>query len=725
MAIHLFILTLSPYLIKGDKNVLVVKVDHMRYADSRWYTGAGIYRNVELIQTDRLHVPVWGTFITTPEVSRERAMVNMEISVKNGYQENRAFRVEMILYNDEGDEVEGRSEDWEAGAGEQITKRMTLELEDPDLWSIEDPALYEAKVILSIGGEEVDHSKTRFGIRSIRFNPDTGFFLNGENLKIKGVCLHHDGGLAGSAVPKGVWRRRLEILKEGGCNAIRSAHNPASSELLDLCDEMGFLVQDEFFDEWENPKDKRFNGNQKSVNFETQGYAEHFRECAEADIRSTMLSHRNHPSIIQWSLGNEIEHTFPRTRLATGYFNNPEFSGNYFYDKPPYSQEQVLQALEDYPEQPYYMGETAARLARRARELDTTRYITANCINPVASYLNGTADVLDMVGYSYRRILYDYGHRLYPEQCLMGTENVPRYHEWMAVASRPWIAGTFLWTGIDHMGEIRGPWPLNTSGTGMLDLAGYKRPAWHLFKTLWKEEAHIRMATGRVEELVNKGKQMYLATGEGEVLEAEEGQWKRLLWDWQDVNECWDYNRGDMIVVEVYSNCDRAELLLNGESLGEKKLADFEDRVMKWAVPYTPGTLIAKGYHTDGTVVKHALATGGEPMAIELKADRQVLLADHYDVAHIEVQLVDSEGNPVRNSEREIVFTVDPKLRIIGVDNGSRFNVQPYQSDRLVTDRGRAMLVVQSKGQAGRADIDVDAEGIAQAEVVLTMTEKE
>ena len=212
---------------------------------------------------------------------------------------------------------------------------------------------------------------------------------------------------------------------------------------------------------------------------------------------------------------------------------------------------------------------------------------------------------------------------------------------------------------------------------------------------------------------------MYRIDEQGEVHDMEEGQWMRQLWDWHDVKECWNYEEGDMAVVELYTNCPQAELILNGESLGEKKLADFRDHVMKWGVPFAPGTLKAKATAEDGTVVEHVLATGGDPVAMGIKVDRKDLLADHYDVAHIEVQLTDRDGNPVRHADREIVFSVDGKLRIIGVDNGSKFNVQPYQSDRLVTDRGRAMLVVQSKGQEGKADIRIEGEGISPETITL------
>ncbi|MGS0523886.1 glycoside hydrolase family 2 TIM barrel-domain containing protein [Zobellia nedashkovskayae] len=288
-------------------------------------------------------------------------------------------------------------------------------------------------------------------------------------MKIKGVCLHHDGGMVGAAVPDDVWRRRLTKLKKAGCNAIRISHNPGSEAFLNLCDEMGFLVQDEFFDEWDNPKDKRKNMNEQSVDYVTRGYTEHFQEWAEKDLKNTILAHRNHPSIIQWSIGNEIEWTYPRNTDATGFFNNMGWQGNYFFSEPPFTPEQIKEQLKTLPKEKYDIGKTAQKLAKWTKELDTTRYVTANCILPSASHLSGYTDALDVVGYSYRRVIYDYGHKNYPNEVIMGTENLPQWHEWKAVMERPFISGLFLWTGIDYMGESNGGWPKKGTNSGLLN----------------------------------------------------------------------------------------------------------------------------------------------------------------------------------------------------------------------------------------------------------------
>jgi beta-galactosidase/beta-glucuronidase len=267
-----FHFNLTPYLTKdGKNNVLAVKVDRTRFADSRWYTGSGIYRNVKLITTNKIHIPVWGTFITTPEVSDTEARVVVQTKVKNENGAAAAFKIVTRIINPTGIEV-GNIEtnlQLENGIEEEFTQEVNVP--KPELWDIENPVLYSVISQIVIDGNVVDEYKSSFGIRTIKFDADEGFFLNGKNMKIKGVCLHHDGGLVGAAVPRGVWKRRLQILKDGGCNAIRISHNPASDEFLELCDEMGFLVQDEFFDEWDNPKDKRLNMHEQHDDYITRG----------------------------------------------------------------------------------------------------------------------------------------------------------------------------------------------------------------------------------------------------------------------------------------------------------------------------------------------------------------------------------------------------------------------------------------------------------------------
>lgn len=702
---------LTPFLKANSNNVLTVKVDHTRYADSRWYTGAGIYRNVKLITTDKLHFPVWSTFITTPEVSRDEAKVITRIQVRNSFQTDREAELKTSIHAPDGTLVAEESTEVTITAHALCPLTQKVTLKQPQLWSVDTPHLYTAVSRLIADGKTVDESTTRFGIRSIRFDADKGFFLNGQNMKIKGVCLHHDGGLVGSAVPKGVWRRRFEILRDGGCNAIRSAHNPASDEFLDLCDEMGFLVQDEFFDEWDNPKDKRFNMNQKEVHYETQGYCEHFQEWAERDLKRTILSHRNHPSIIQWSIGNEIEWTYPRNKEATGFFDNMNWDGNYFWSEPPNSPEKIKDLLATLPRGPYDIGKTAQKLADWTRELDSTRPVTANCILPSSSHFSGYADALDIVGYSYRRVLYDYGHRLLPDKPIMGTENLGQWHEWKAVMDRDHIAGTFLWTGIDYLGEVRAEYPSKTNGSGLLDTAGFSKPSFQMYKALWSDKPHIHLATQVLEDVEHKGKPLYRPGENGDVSLVDPTSWQQMLWSWHNVNDHWNYTPGKTMVVESYTNCDQAKLFLNGRSLGSKRLADFPDHIIKWSVPYEPGELKIVGMK-NGKEVSDIIVTHGEPAAVQLRVDHSNLKADGYDVAHVVAQIVDAKGKPVKTENREITFNVGDGLKVLGVDNGSSKNVQDFQSNKIVTDQGRALLIVQSKNSPSTTDITVAASGL-------------
>jgi len=713
-----FYYNLTPYLNhNGKENVLAVKVDHTRYADSRWYTGAGIYRNVKLITTNKIHIPVWGMFVTTLEVSTDLAKVNILIEVNNKYSEPKTVDLLTTIFGPNGSKVVSSQKVITIGTtSESVVK---LDVKNPLLWDTENPNLYKAVTSVRVDGEIVDTYEQKFGIRSIRFDANKGFFLNGKNRRIKGVCLHHDGGLVGAAVPKGVWKRRLEILKAGGCNAIRSAHNPASDEFLDLCDEMGFLVQDEFFDEWDNPKDKRFNMNQQSIHEETQGYGEHFQKWAQADIESTMMSHRNHPSIIQWSIGNEIEWTYPRNQDATGFFNNMNWEGNYFWTKPPYSPQRIKQMLETLPKGKYDIGETAKKLADWTRQYDTTRYITANCILPSVSHLNGYVDALDMVGYSYRRVLYDYSHQNYPEVPIMGMENVPQYHEWKAVKENPHIAGTFLWTGIEYMGEVRAKWPAKSNGSGMLDLAGFPRPSYHMYKSLWTDEPQVYMTTNRYDQIKYWGNRLYKVNENLQVEEFKPDAWQQIVWGWQTVNEHWNYQKGDTIIVEVISNCPQVELFLNDRSLGEKNKADFEDNILKWALVYQKGELKAVG-KKNGTEVLFSYRTSGEATSIDAKIDKSELLVNNYDVAHVEVQLLDANGNPTHD-DRLITFEVDEKLRTLGVDNGSQFNVQDFQSNKIKTDKGRALLIVKTMDQSGDAVIVIKSDGLRNRNITIQL----
>ncbi|MEM8524106.1 MAG: sugar-binding domain-containing protein [Bacteroidota bacterium] len=710
-----FYFDLTPHLNpEGADNVVAVKVDRSRYVDSRWYSGSGIYRNVELVIVDKLHIPVWGTFITTPEVSEKSALVKLQVDVQNDHSTEKAITLRTSILAPNGTNIQTSESQHNIAANANEKIQQELSVKNPQLWDIETPNLYQAVITVLENGKSIDEYTTTFGIRSFQFDPQTGFFLNGKNHKIKGVCLHHDGGLVGAAVPKGVWRRRLQALKDGGCNAIRISHNPGSQEFLDLCDEMGFLVQDEFFDEWDNPKDKRLNKYETHDDYISRGSADYFQEWAEADLKNTILAHRNHPSIIQWSIGNEIEWTYARTQEATGFFDNADWSGNYFWSTSPYSPEKIREVYQFLPEGKYTIEDTGRKLAAWTRELDTTRAITMNCILPSATLETGLAEAIDVLGFSYRRVMYDYAREYYPEQAVMGTENLGQWHEWKAVVERPFISGTFLWTGIDYMGESNGSWPKKATTSGLLDLGGFTKPSYHMMKTLWQDEPHLAITTQTLD------KSIYKLNAQQEVVEKKEGAWERALWSWHNVNRHWNYETEQMIIAEILSNCEEVELFLNDKSLGKKRLADFPDHIYKWAVPFTVGELLAKGIK-NGKTVETKVITAGEPTQLKIEVDQEQLRANNYDITHVVVQLLDAANNPVMHANREITFDISGVLKLLGVDNGAATNVQTYQTNSLITSEGRALLIVQAGLEKGRGVIGIDGEGLKGERVEINV----
>ena len=490
------------------------------------------------------------------------------------------------------------------------------------------------------------------------------------------------------------------------------SHNPSAEALLNLCDELGFLVLAEFFDEWDLPKDKRLNGIERHDDYISRGYAEYFHEWAESDLKRTMLRDRNHPCIFQWSIGNEIEWTFKEYAKATGYFE-PEFEGNYFFVRPPYSWDQIKARYDALPKPEYPLEETAHKLAQWTREMDTTRPITANCILPSTSHVTGYTDALDVVGYSYRRVIYDGGHAFCPDKAIMGTENVGQWHEWKAVLERPFISGMFIWTGINYMGEAHDQWPAKGFDSGLIDQTGFFRASGHMFKTLWVDDPALHIATQTLE------KSPYQVNEAGEMVEKVPGGWERRGWVWHEVNAHWNYAGDTPVAVEIYTNCSEVELFLNGQSLGRRTLHAQDDRIMKWVVPFAAGDLTAVGITGDGREVVTTIESAGAPAGIMLSCDKTRLHADAYDVAHITAQVVDAQGIPVRHVEHEIVFTVDGACRMMGVDNGAIDNVQGFQSDRLTTSQGRALLILQAEKEAGLVTVKAESGAIESAPIEI------
>ena len=694
----------------GSNNVLTVHVDHSRYADSRWYTGSGIYRNVKLVTVDKLHIPIWGTFITTPEISDDEALVHVEVKIINQNKSKKDFILSTIITDDMGNEVAVKESKLDIDGNEVTEIAQELNVTNPKLWDIDSPNMYKAITRLSVDGKVVDEYKTPFGIRSLVFDKDKGFFLNGKSTYAKGVCLHHDGGLVGAAVPKGVWKRRLQKLKDAGVNAIRTSHNPFSDEFLDLCDEMGFLVQDEIFDEMDNPKDKQFNLNERSVKYITRGYTEHFQEWGESDLKRTMMRDRNHPSVFQWSIGNEIEWTYPDYKHVSGLWDPG--AGSYWNAIPKLTAEEMKARYEALPDRKYKLAETAKRLAGWVREMDSSRPVTANLIIPVASCASGYAGVLDVVGFSYQIAQYDWCKENYPDMLFTGNENAGYLSEWKSITDNPMVFSMYMWTGIDYLGEANQKWPQKGWHGDMLDFAGFEKTGYYNFKSIWVDEPMLSISTLPLKDSSFK---LDKATG---VPVAKSK--KALNWDNFTSQKLWNYNNDEMVLVEVISNIPEAELFLNGEALGVRMLADCPDNILRWAVPYRAGDLVVKGTGNNKEVTSE-LKSAGAVHELLIVSDKKALVADAYDVAHIEVQLVDKTGVPAKTDEREIFFEIEGDVSLLGVDNGWNESIQDYQTNKLITHQGRGMAIIQSTFAKGNVTITAKTEGLASKSITLNI----
>ncbi len=687
-----------------NENVLTVHVDHSRYADSRWYTGSGIYRNVKLITVNKLHIPIWGTFLTTPEVSAEEAKVHLEIKVKNDYNDDKSFTLSTSILDAYNNEVAQLSEELHLESKTENTFNHSLTVANPKLWDIQNPNMYKAITTVLVKGKVIDRYETPFGIRSIEFNKDFGFKLNGKVTDVKGVCLHHAAGLVGSAVPKGVWRRRFERLKACGVNAIRTAHNPYSQEFLDLCDEMGILVQNEFFDEFEYAKDKRLNFHDRHDDYITRGYVEHFREWNKSDLTRTMLRDRNHPSVFQWSIGNEIEWTYLHYRYVTGFWENPDDpqdSGSYWSSEPLFTPDEMKKRYDEIEKTEYNLTETATQLSKWTKELDTTRPVTANFVVAQTSMVSGYADAIDIAGFSYRNKDIPWALKYFPNKQITINENPGTWDDWKQVLENPGVFSIFMWTGIDYMGERHGDWP-NKSGWGdLLDLAGFKYQGWNYFKSIWVNKPHISIGTMPMKNSRFKTNEI---SGQQLPENADASS------NWRDSNMHWNYEEGEMVVVEVCSNHTIVELLLNGKSLGRKSMSECPDRLFRWMVPFEVGTLTAKAGF-DGQEVIAELQTTSKPTSLKLISNQESLKADGYDVAHLEVQLLDKNGLEVKTENTDIEFIVEGDCRWLGVDNGERSNSQDFQSKKITTAKGRCLAILQSKFKPGIVKITARASG--------------
>ena len=450
-----------------ETNVIAVRVDHSQFADSRWYTGSGIYRNVRLVITDKLHIAHWGVYITTPIIEKSAAQIKIETTINNDDEALRTFQLQSDIIDQQGKIAASKTTSHTLAEKENNVIIHRLSVNSPQLWDIESPYLYQLKSTIKTadstpstssglagspkGEKIVDCTTTPFGIRSFRFDPQKGFFLNGKNIKIKGLCLHHDCGCVGAAVPVKMWKRRLQSIRQIGANAIRTSHNPPSPEFLDLCDRMGFIVIDEAFDEFTPGKKKWVKGRNIGTPSKAS-YNEVFDEWAVRDIEDMVRRDRNHPSIILWSIGNEIDY-------PNDPFTHPLLGKSYIPQNPP------AEKLTKY----------GKLLIEAIKKLDTTRPVTAAMANMPVSNAVGFAQLFDVAGYNYQEKYYEKDHNDYPQRCIIGSENSSRLSAWEAVEKNDYVSGQFIWAGFDYLGEADA-WPNKSWTGGLFDLCGLKKP---------------------------------------------------------------------------------------------------------------------------------------------------------------------------------------------------------------------------------------------------------
>ncbi len=650
---------LSDHLNFGKDNVIVVKTDTSQQPASRWYTGAGIYRHVRLIRKSPVHIPQWATFITTPSVSEQEAAVRVETDVSNTLSKSTTVRMEVELRDPSGNLAATNQSRVALALPAKKEAKLGLDLRvaNPRLWHVGNGDLYSATIRVYAGGLLVDSESVKFGIRSFEFAAATGFWLNGKNFKIKGMCLHHDGSAFGAAVPIAVWEYRLNKLRELGVNAIRTAHNPPDPAFLDLTDRMGFLVMDETFDQWTKPKNP-------------YDYAKDFNEWWEADTRDLVRRDRNHPSVIIYSVGNEIRDNHADQEAAKATLKK---------------QIDVMHAN------------------------DPTRPVTQALFRPniegANDYNNGLADMLDVVGQNYRENELLAAHRQNPKRKIIGTENDRQsLSQWLALRDNPQMSGQFVWAGIDYLGESRA-WPNYAFTFGMLDRISTKRPLGWQRQSWWAEKPMVYLARRTAPNTASP-------TDPG--WDPDEQRRTQVVFeDWTPKNL-----EPHEEYVEVYTNCDEVELFLNGKSLGTKK-KNANDSPLNWRVGFEPGTIKAVGRNSGKIVSEFELRTAGKPARVVLSPDKTTIANDWNDVVHVNATVVDANGVIVPTANNRVSFEATGSGVIAAVDSGDNSDHDPFQAKNRRAFQGRLVALIKANRSEGRITVAAKADGLTGSTVML------
>ena len=690
---------LTPHLKWGEKNVIAVRVDNSEQPNSRWYSGCGIYRNVWLVKTGAVHVAEWGTYVVSENVSDAQADLNIRTRVANESDASVQVKVRSSLLDAEGQIVASGETECPVEAGKESETSQSLQVEQPELWSVDTPYIYTLLTEVVQDGKTVDRYETPVGIRSFSFDAEKGFTLNGKPMKINGVCMHHDLGCLGAAVNVRAIERQLEILKEMGCNGIRCSHNPPAPELLDLCDRMGFIVMDESFDMWRKKKT-------------SHDYARYFDEWYERDLRDFILRDRNHPSIFIWSIGNEVLEQWSDAKADTLSLEEANLILNFGHSADMLAKEGEMSVN----------SLLTKRLAELVKELDPTRPITTGCNEPNPANHLFKSGAMDIIGYNYHNANIPDVPKNFPGKPFIITESnsalatrgyyrmpsdkvticpdrwdkpytdptfacsaydnchVPwgNTHEetLKLIRDNAFISGQYVWTGFDYIGEPTPyGWPARSSYFGIVDLAGFPKDAYYLYQAEWSDKTVLHLFPH---------------------------------WNWtpgQDV-DMWCY----------YNHADEVELFVNGKSQGVRSKTPDCLHAM-WRVKFESGSVKVVARKGGETVGEKEIRTAGEPAQIRLTPDRAQLDADGKDLSFVTVEIVDKDGTLCPNADNLVNFQVEGNAFIAGVDNGSPISMERFKDNKRKAFYGKCLVVLQNTGKPGEAKLTATSEGLSQAEI--------
>ncbi len=653
----------------GEENLIAVRVQNMG-DNSRWYSGSGIYRHVWLTVVHPVHVDVWGTFVTTPSISKKSADVNVNATLKNVSDSNSDVTLQTRIFTSSGKELADSKNEISIDAGSQKIIDQQITLIKPQLWSPDSPSLYRAETTILKDGQIIDRVETTFGVRSIEYSAEKGFLLNGVPTLLKGACIHHDNGILGSAAYDRAEERRVEILKANGYNAIRTAHNPPSTQFLDACDRIGMLVINEAFDTWEAAK-------------KPQGVQRFFHYTWKDELTHFIKRDRNHPSVIMWSIGNEIRERATPRGLEIG------------------------KALVDH----VHIMDSTRPATNAICEFWDSRGKTWEDTAPAFA-------LLDVHGYNYQWQRYEADHADYPERIMVGTESVARdaLQNWRLVEQHPYVIGDFVWTGMDYFGESglgysvyvdpdmelrhTRPWPWFNAWCGDIDIIGDKKPQSFYRDVVWGE-SQLEMA---VHAPIPNGKKEIVS-----------------FWGWPDekLSWNWDGHEGEPLTVSVYSSLPTIRLQLNGTIIAEKSIGVDSTITAEFKVPYAPGELKAIALKNGKVVATKILHTTGEPAAIHLEVDRPVIRADRQDLGYVSINIVDKNGHIVPNAATQINLSVEGAGELVAAGSAHPYDMASFQQPECQTFQGRALAIIRPTLEAGDIEFTATADGLERAKVII------